>query len=60
MRIARMFVNMVDVDTKYDNTAYIIGLAAILSRGGINAIGELKKINKKLPDVGGSTITIRL
>ena len=60
MRIAQMFVNMVDVDTKYDNTAYIIGLAAILSRGGINAIGELKKINKKLPDVGGSTITIRL
>ena len=58
MRIAQMFVNMVDVDTKYDNTAYIIGLAAILSRGGISAIDELKKINKKLPDVGN--ITIRL
>ena len=58
MRIAQMFVNMVDIDTKYDNTAYIIGLAAILSRGGISAIDELKKINKKLPDVGN--ITIRL
>lgn len=51
MRIAQMFVNTVNVDTKYDNTAYIIGLAAILSRGGISPIDELKKINKKLPDI---------
>ena len=50
MRIAQMFVNSVDVDTKYDNTAYIIGLASILSGGKINAIKELKKINKKIPD----------
>lgn len=49
MRLAQMFVNSVDVDTKYDNTAYIIGLAAILSKGGINAIDELRKINKKMP-----------
>lgn len=49
MRIAQMFVNSVDVDTKYDNTAYIIGLASILSGGKINAINELKKINKKIP-----------
>ena len=49
MRVAQMYVNSVDVDTKYDNTAYIIGLAAVLSRGKINAIKELKKINKKLP-----------
>ena len=51
MRIAQMFVNTVNVDTKYDNTAYIIGLAAILSMGGISPIDELKKINKKLPDI---------
>lgn len=51
MRIAQMFVNTVNVDTKYDNTAYIIGLAAILSKGGISPIDELKKINKKLPDI---------
>ena len=31
MRTAQMYVNTVNVDTKYDNTAYIIGLAAILS-----------------------------
>jgi hypothetical protein len=46
-----MFVNTVSVETKYDNTAFIIGLAAILSNGRINPISELKKINKKLPDV---------
>lgn len=51
MRTAQVFVNSVSVDTKYDNTAYIIGLAAILSKGGLNAIQELKKINKKLPDI---------
>lgn len=50
MRAAQMFVNSVCVDTKYDNTAYIIGLASILSSGKIGAINELKKINKKLPD----------
>ena len=49
MRIAQMFVNSVDIDTKYDNTAFIIGLSAILSGGQINAIKELKKINSKLP-----------
>lgn len=49
MRTAQMFVNSVDVSTKYDNTAFIIGLASILSKGGINALGELKKINKKMP-----------
>lgn len=51
MRIAQMYVNSVNVDTKYDNTAYIIGLASILSKGNINAIGELQKINKKLPKI---------
>lgn len=51
MKAAQMFVNTVSVDTKYDNTAFIIGLAAILSNGRINPISELKKINKKLPDI---------
>lgn len=50
MRRAQMFVNSVTVDSKYDNTAYIIGLAAILSDGKIGAIDELRKINKKLFD----------
>lgn len=48
MRRAQMFVNSVDVNSKYDNTAYIIGLAAILSDGKCGAIDELKKINPKL------------
>lgn len=49
MRCAQTFVNSVDVDTKYDNTAFIVGLAAILSNGGINGIDELHKINPKIP-----------
>lgn len=49
IKTAQMFINSVKVDTKYDNTAFIIGLASILSRGGINAIKELQKINKRLP-----------
>lgn len=48
MRIAQLFINSVDVDTKYDNTAFIIGLSAILSGSGINSMQELKKINPKL------------
>ena len=48
MKTAQMFVNSVDVDTKYDNTAFIIGLASILSNGQINGIDELKKINKNM------------
>ena len=45
-----MFIDSVDVATKYDNTAYIIGLASILSNGSMDAIAELRKINNKLPD----------
>jgi hypothetical protein len=48
LRLAQMFVNSVDVNSKYDNTAYIIGLAGILSGNKIAPITELKKINKKL------------
>ena len=51
MRTAQMYVNSVDIDTKYDNTAFIIGLSAILSRGAINPVDELRKINPKLPSV---------
>lgn len=49
LRMAQMFVNSVTVDSKYDNTAFIIGLAAILSRGAFEPMQELKKINTKLP-----------
>jgi hypothetical protein len=45
-----MFVNSVNIDSKYDNTAFIVGLAAILSNGECGAISELKKINPKLFD----------
>lgn len=48
MRRAQMFVNSVSVDSKYDNTAYIIGLASILTSGAIGAMDELKKMNPKL------------
>ena len=50
MKRVQFFVDAVDVDTKYDNTAYIIGLASILSDGNLDAMTELKKINKKLPE----------
>jgi predicted RNase H-like nuclease (RuvC/YqgF family) len=49
LRRAQMFVNSVDVDTKYDNTAFIIALGAILSGGKIGAIEALHKINHKIP-----------
>lgn len=49
LRSAQMFVNSVDPQTKYDNTAFIIGLASILSRGNVAAIDELRKINPKIP-----------
>lgn len=48
LKKAQMFVNTVSVDTKYDNTAFIIGLSAILSNGKVGALSELKKINKSL------------
>lgn len=48
LKTAQMFVNSVDVDTKYDNTAFIIGLASILSGESMNAIAELKKMNPQL------------
>lgn len=46
MRTAQVFVNSVDVSTKYDNTAFIIGLATILTNGKMNGVDELKKINR--------------
>lgn len=48
MRAAQMFVNTVDVDSKYDNTAFIIGLGAILSGGKYDAMEKLKSMNPKL------------
>ncbi len=48
MRRAQLFVNTVNVDTKYDNTAFIIGLASILCNGHVAPMEELKKINPKL------------
>ena len=54
MRIAQLYINSVSIDTKYDNTAFIVGLGAILSGGSIGAIEELRKINpllaKRTPD----------
>lgn len=49
LRVAQTFVNSVTVDTKYDNTAFIVGLAAILSKVKESPIESLAKINKKIP-----------
>ena len=51
MRTAQVFINSVNVKTVYDNTAFIIGLAAILSGGKVGAIEELHKLNTKIPSV---------
>ena len=48
MRAAQVFVNAVNVDSKYDNTAFIIGLSAILSKNGVGPLETLKKMNPKL------------
>ena len=50
MKRAQLFIDSVNVETKYDNTAYIAALGAILSApGSFDCIGELKKINRKVP-----------
>jgi chromosome segregation ATPase len=51
LRTAQMFIQSVDVRTAYDNTAFIIGLSAILSKGAIDPVDELRKINTKIPTV---------
>lgn len=38
----------VDIDTKYDNTAFIVGLSALLSGVQINPLKEIQKINPKI------------
>lgn len=48
MRCAQMFVQSVQIDSKYDNTAFIIGLSAILSGGQVASIETLRKMNPKL------------
>ena len=47
LRTAQAFINAVDINTKYDNTAFIVGLSGILSRNAINPVMELQKINPK-------------
>ncbi len=50
LKAAQIFINTVNIDTKYDNTAFIVGLSALLSGVTINAPEELKKINKRFGD----------
>lgn len=49
MKAAQVFINSVNVNTVYDNTAFIIGLVAILSGGKVGAMEELHKLNTKMP-----------
>ena len=48
LRVAQAFINSVDIDTKYDNTAFIVGLSALLSGVQINPLKEIQKINPKI------------
>ena len=49
LRLAQMYVNTVKVNTVYDNTAFIVGLASLLTGTQTDPLKELKKINPKLP-----------
>lgn len=51
LKTAQTFINSVSIDTKYDNTAFIIGLASILAHGAVAPINELRKINDKIPQL---------
>lgn len=55
MRLAQMFINSVTVDTKYDNTAYIIALGSIICGSDAMPMERLKKINPKLFDTDEET-----
>ena len=48
LRVAQTFINSVDIDTKYDNTAFIVGLSALLSGVQIHPLKEIQKINPKI------------
>ena len=48
LRTAQLFMNTVNIDTKYDNTAFIVGLGALLNGVSYNPLEELKKINPKV------------
>lgn len=47
LRMAKLYSNNVAINTKYDNTAYIAGLGAIMS-GSNNVLCELERINPKI------------
>lgn len=52
MRRAVYFKSNISVNTKYDNTAYIIALGAMLTApGSMDLVGTLRKINKNIPDI---------
>ena len=48
LKKAQMFVNSVNIKTVYDNTAYINGLAAILTKGESATVADgLEKIDEE-------------
>ena len=48
LKLAQFYINSVNVETKYDNTAFIVGLSALLTGVQIDSMEELRKINKKI------------
>lgn len=48
IKLAQMYRNSVNIETPYDNTAFIKGLAAILSQGAATLEGGMKKIDPDL------------
>ena len=47
MRTAQVFLNSIEVESAYDNTAMINGLASILTHGNVTEIALLKPVRGK-------------
>ena len=50
-KAVKMFDKYAEIDTKYDNTAFIIGLGSILSGNGMNPAEEIRKLNPRMKEI---------
>ncbi|MBR4452403.1 MAG: hypothetical protein IKS39_11245 [Clostridia bacterium] len=48
LREVQVYINTTKAETKYDNTAFIAGLAEVITGGRFNGMEKLKQINPKL------------
>lgn len=48
LKLAQLFANSVKVETKYDNTAFIVGMAALLSGAKVDVLKEIRALNPRV------------